>query len=108
MQIPEIKPKEMYESITRGEEVIILDVRTKEEFDEGYIKGAINLPIDNLMEELAKTLPDKQAKIYVYCHSGVRSEASVKYMMKQGYSQVINMTDGIAQWESDNLPIEYK
>lgn len=105
MEIPEIKPKEMYESINRGDEIIILDVRTKEEFDEGYIKDAINLPLDVLENDILKVVPDKRAKVYVYCHSGARSEAAVEYMMKQGYSQVFNMINGIAQWESENLPV---
>lgn len=108
MGIPEIKPKEMYESIKNGDEAVILDVRTREEFDEGYIKGAINLPIDKLMDEIAKTVSDKQAKVYVYCHSGARSEAVVEYMVKLGYKNVFNMINGIAQWESENLPLEYK
>lgn len=106
MEIPEITPKEMYESIKRGEELTILDVRTKEEFGEGYIKGAINLPLDMLEDDIGKVIADKQSKIYVYCHSGARSEAAVEYMMSQGYAQVFNMTNGIAQWESENLPVE--
>lgn len=106
MEIPEIKPKEVYELITRGDEVIILDVRTKEEVAGGYIKGSVNLELDKLEVELAKVIPNKQSMVYVYCHSGVRSEAAVEYMMKQGYGHVFNMTDGIAQWESENLPLE--
>ncbi|MBI2465442.1 rhodanese-like domain-containing protein [Candidatus Shapirobacteria bacterium] len=105
MEIPEIKPKEVYGFITKGDEIIILDVRTKEEFDEGYIKTAINLPLDNLEGDILKIIPNKNSKVYVYCHSGVRSEAAVEYMMKHGYKNVFNMTGGIAQWESENLPI---
>lgn len=108
MEIPEIKPKEMHESINRGDEIVILDVRTVEELNEGFIKGAVNLPVDDLMENIEKTVSDKQAKIYIYCHSGARSEAAVEYMMKLGYKNVFNMVGGIAQWESESLPIEYK
>ena len=61
----------------------ILDVRTEEEFAEGHFKGAVNIPVDALRENLAKVPKDK--KVYVNCHSGLRSYIACRILMGNGY-----------------------
>lgn len=63
----------------------IIDVRTKEEFDEGHLKGAVNLDFyrEDFREELEKL--DKSKKYKVYCQSGNRSEKVVAKMKKMGF-----------------------
>ena len=61
----------------------ILDVRTEEEFAEGHFEGAVNIPVDDLRENLAKV--PKGKKVYVNCHSGLRSYIACRILMGNGY-----------------------
>lgn len=93
-QITQIKAKEIMDS---GEDYILLDVRTKEEFDDGHIEGAILIP-DFEIEERAETeLPDKDALILVYCRSGRRSKNAASILAALGYTNVKEF-GGINNW----------
>ncbi|NMD38691.1 MAG: rhodanese-like domain-containing protein [Christensenellaceae bacterium] len=79
--------------------VIILDVRTEEEFASGHIPNALNHS-SGKMSTISNTVPDKNATILVYCRSGVRSRGAVSEMIKQGYTNVIDF-GGIMSWKYD-------
>lgn len=64
------------------EKAIIVDVRTKEEYLESHIKGAINIPYDEIDENIGL---DKNKKIYVYCKSGTRSGIAYENLKSLGY-----------------------
>lgn len=71
-----------YKSIMETEEYIIVDVRTKEEYEEKHIKDAINIPYDKIKED--KRL-DKNKTIFVYCRSGARSKTAYDTLKELGY-----------------------
>lgn len=77
--------------------IILLDVRTPEEFAEGHIPGAIRITDSELEAEAPRQLPDKDAKILVYCRSGRRSQASAQKLTDMGYTQIYDM-GGIIDW----------
>ena len=77
--------------------VVILDVRTAEEFAEGHIENAVLLPVETLSEHVAEVLPNKGQLILVYCRSGRRSGEAVKEMLELGYQNVHNF-GGIIDW----------
>lgn len=77
--------------------IILLDVRTKEEYDTGHIKGSILIPVDNLKEEAPKNLRDTNAVIFVYCRSGNRSVTAADILVNLGYKKVYNL-GGIINW----------
>ncbi len=82
------KPKADYSELLKNNGIII-DVRTKNEFSTGHIKGSKNIPLNNLPNNLAK-LKKKDQPIITCCASGMRS-ASAKSMLKaNGYSNVYN------------------
>lgn len=85
------KAKEMMEN----EVVIILDVRTSNEFNEGHIENAIN--IDSSQIEKAVDLFEKDQTILVYCRSGNRSKKAAKQLAKLGYTNVFDF-GGINNW----------
>lgn len=68
---------------------IILDVRTKGEFESGHIDKAINIPLDQLNNNLSK-LKDKHKTIICCCASGMRSGSAANMLKSKGYSQVYN------------------
>lgn len=68
---------------------VILDVRTKSEFQEGHIKGAINISVDQLSQQLHR-LTDKNKAIITCCLSGARSGRAKSILQSSGYTQVYN------------------
>lgn len=102
--------KIMYNKITAEEakemidtqEVIILDVRTQEEFKEKHIEDALLIP-DYELEKLAESkLPDKNKKILVYCRSGNRSKSSARLLIDMGYTNVYDF-GGIINWPYETV-----
>jgi len=83
-----------------GDEIIILDVRTKEEYDAGHIKGAILVPNESIIDEQPELLPDLDAEILVYCRSGNRSAQAAKKLLAIGYTNVVDF-GGIIDWPYD-------
>lgn len=81
---------------------IILDVRTKEEYDDGHIPGAINVANEDISTSMQsiEQLPDKKQKILVYCRSGNRSKQAAKKLAALGYSNVVEF-GGIIEWKGD-------
>ena len=77
---------------------IIIDARTQEEYDEGYIPGAILIPEYEIADRAEKELPDKNQLILVYCRSGRRSKIAAEELVKLGYTNVKEF-GGIIDWE---------
>lgn len=92
-----ITPEKAKELMDQGGEYILLDVRTQEEFNAGYIPGAILIPDFELADRAAAELPQKDAVILVYCRSGRRSAASAQTLAGMGYTQVYDL-GGINSW----------
>lgn len=78
------------------QEVIIVDVRTQEEYDEGYIENAILIPNESI-NQMPKELPDKDAIILVYCRSGKRSKEAANKLVDLGYTNIYDF-GGIIDW----------
>ena len=69
----------------------IIDVRTAEEFSAGHIDGAINLPVDQIGEQIKGVKGLKPGStVLVYCRSGRRSAAAAQILQQRGYSQVLD------------------
>lgn len=67
-----------------------IDVRTPEEFGQGHLAGALNIPADRIAARIASVSPDKQAPVNLYCRSGRRAEAALQVLKKMGYTNVTN------------------
>ena len=81
-----------------SEEYILIDVRTAEEYADGYIPTALNIPYDVIGDNLPTD--NKDAKIIVYCRSGRRSGIAKETLDSLGYSNVINF-GGVSDWEGE-------
>jgi len=92
----------LIEKQARNNVLILLDVRTPEEFAAGHLNGALNLNLNvpdfaDRLNELDKT------KVYlVYCKGGVRSARAMQIMQKQGFRQVYNLSGGLNKWQAEN------
>lgn len=101
----DISPEDAKKRIDNGEEIIILDVRTPEEYEEERIPRSILIPIEP-EDEVSKTvetiIPDKSSTVFVYCRSGRRSLDAVKIMVGMGYKNVYNL-GGIQSWPYETV-----
>lgn len=69
---------------------VLLDVRTREEYLQGHIPGSQNLDVQEI-QKAPSLLPDKEAALFVYCHSGARSGQAAIMLKKMGYTNVTNI-----------------
>ena len=89
-----------------SDDVILLDAREKNEFDTSHLKNAQFVGYENFkLKKTIKNLPDKDAKIVVYCSLGVRSEDVAEKLKKAGYTNVLNLYGGIFEWKNDNYKV---
>lgn len=84
-----ISMSEGIERMANDEDFILLDVRRADEFAEGHIPGAVNLPNEKIGTEEIPSLPDKNQTIYIYCRSGNRSKQAADKLLKLGYTNLI-------------------
>jgi rhodanese-related sulfurtransferase len=84
--------------------MVLLDVRTPDEFRQARLKGALLIPINELERRLAE-IP-KGRPVMVYCAVGSRSALVARFLTARGYSEVYNLTDGIVGWYRNGYPIE--
>ena len=80
-----------------GDTIVILDVRTQEEYDAGHIPGAILVPNETIVDKQPELLPDLDAEILVYCRSGNRSAQAAKKLIAIVYTNVVDF-GGIIDW----------
>ena len=90
-----IKKEEMQEMLSKYSNVILLDVRSHQEYAEGHLNGAINIPTYDLYTDASKVLKDKETIIIAYCTVGVRSENAIKILKKMGYKNLYHLDGGI-------------
>lgn len=86
--------------IIDAQDIIILDVRTPAEYQEAHIQGALLIPDYDLRASSETKLPDKDAKILIYCRSGSRSRAAAKALINMGYTDVHDF-GGLMSWPYD-------
>ena len=79
---------------------IILDVRRPDEFSEGHIPGAINVPNEEIGTAEIAELPNKSQMILVYCRSGRRSKEASEKLVKLGYTNIVEF-GGILDWKGE-------
>lgn len=95
-----ISAKEAKKMMDENEDIIILDVRTEDEYQEGHIEGAILIPDNEITEKAEDILADKSETILVYCRSGRRSANASKELSDLGYTNIYDF-GGINDWEYD-------
>lgn len=71
-------------------EGVWIDVRSADEFKQGHLEGAVNVPHEQIASEIAKISPDKNAPVNLYCRSGRRAEVALQELKKLGYTNVTN------------------
>ena len=77
------------------ENILLIDVRSNQEYEEGHLNGAINIPLYRLEQEIEKYVENKEQVIFLYCSSGYRSKQGRSKLEKLGYTNVYSLQEGI-------------
>lgn len=80
---------------------LLVDVRTRHEFLEGAIEGAINIPLDELRDRMHELPPEEP--VYLYCEGGTRGYLAQRILNQHGYNEVYNLSGGYKLWKSNTL-----
>jgi rhodanese-related sulfurtransferase len=84
--------------------MFILDVRTKLEFEDGHIEGALNIPLDDLRNRIIEL--DKEEEILIYCWKGGRSYSAFNMLQDEEFIGLYNMREGFDAWLDGGFPVE--
>lgn len=98
----ELNQEEWQEKLKNDKDAVILDVRTEEEVDEGYIPNSKNIDIykgQGFINEVEKL--DKSKHYYIYCRSGKRSSQACTLLDQMGFSETYNLEGGFSEWEGE-------
>lgn len=106
--ITNLTANQFKEMIATDKTVTIIDLRTTNEIEKGFISGSIQIDylgknFDTQMADL-----DKNKTYFVYCQAGGRSADAAGYMEKQGFKKVYNLEKGFADWKAKGFPVEKK
>jgi adenylyltransferase/sulfurtransferase len=105
-QIHEVSVQEVNNRIqsSNGSRPIIVDVREKDEWNEGHLPGAIWMPRGFLEQRIEKAVPERNTPIVAYCAGGTRSAFAAKSLQDLGYTNVVSMAGGYGDWKNNGLP----
>jgi rhodanese-related sulfurtransferase len=100
----EVPPQDAAAKLETGE-AIVVDVREKDEWDEGHIAGAIHLSRGTIELDIEENVPDPNAMIICHCGGGGRSALAAETLQKMGYKNVRSMAGGLKAWKAAGLPM---
>lgn len=98
INIPDINAEQFALKMKEEENPVVLDVRTKREFDSGHIPGSVHLNMQEVTFGHKLDDLDKDATYLVYCRSGRRSKMACRIMQGKGFKNTYNLAGGILQW----------
>lgn len=81
--------------INQYDDVLLIDVKSKEEYEKFHIGNSINIPIEKFKRTAPRYIKNKNQKIIIYCSSGIRSLAACEILRDMGYREVYNIYGGI-------------
>jgi len=105
--VADIKPEALLDRAKKMDEsFVILDVRTPEEFAQGHVPGAINIPHDKLADRIGELMRDKNKDVVLYCRSGKRAGMAAETLKANGFAKLLHLEGDIQKWTEANKPIE--
>lgn len=95
-----IESEELRARLANGDKIVVIDVRSKEEFSAGHVEGAVNIPADQLVTDISKFSQD--ALIVTVCNlGGARSCNAAETLRGLGYENTVPLQGGMRKWQED-------
>ena len=100
----QIREETAHDAATRLESEprpVLVDVRERDEYEQGFIPGAIHIARGNLESRIEANAPDRSAPVIIYCESGNRSAYAAKTLTELGYTDVVSLAGGFSGWKDN-------
>jgi phage shock protein E len=91
---------------TAGAPLVLLDVRTREEFAAGHVPGARNIPVQELASRLSEIADLRDKPLVVYCRSGHRAGIALELLRANGYTQLAHLEGDMIGWQAAGREVE--
>jgi phage shock protein E len=104
---PSIAADKLIERLDKKDtELLVLDVRTPEEFAAGHVPGAVNIPHDQLPNRIAEITNAKHKDVVVYCRTGRRAAIAEETLAAQGFKSVMHLEGDMLKWNEEQRAVE--
>jgi rhodanese-related sulfurtransferase len=103
--VPHITAADLQGKIVAGDTFVLLDIRTRAEYETGHIAGAVWLPRGFLEFKVEDLAPDPETEIVVYCLKSCRGSAAARTLLEMGYRNVKDLEGGLGRWIKGGLPL---
>jgi rhodanese-related sulfurtransferase len=100
----EVDVQTLYKKTQENKSLTILDVRTVQEFSEGHIPNAINIPLGELEQRISEIEKYKNTELFLVCAVGGRSRQATKKLIQKGFTHAINVAGGTRGWQAKGYP----
>jgi sulfur-carrier protein adenylyltransferase/sulfurtransferase len=105
-EIEEVDASETARLLASDEPPALVDVRERDEWDEGHIVGAVHVTRGNLESRIEQAVPDRDRPVVLYCASGNRSAFAAKTLEELGYTTVSSLAGGYTDWKRNGFPTQ--
>ncbi len=105
-RVAEIDLAKYKEMLAADEEHVLIDVREESEFAAGHVKGALHLGKGIIERDIETRVPDKNAKLVLYCGGGFRSVLVADNLLKMGYAQPVSLDGGWRALKESDLELD--
>jgi hydroxyacylglutathione hydrolase len=103
-QLPLLSVNQLHERLSNGDDIIVLDVREEDEWDDGHLEGALHIYVGHL-EEKFKEIP-REKEVAVMCTVGHRSGLASSILLREGFKGVHNVLGGVEAWTNAGYPLK--
>ena len=105
-RVTEIDVEQYKAMVADGTPHVLVDVREDNEFAEGHVRGAVHLSKGVIERDVETQIPDKSAKLVLYCGGGFRSALVADNLLKMGYTQAISLDGGWRALKESGIAVE--
>ncbi|MBW2415803.1 MAG: methyltransferase domain-containing protein [Deltaproteobacteria bacterium] len=102
--VTDISADELVLRRSGGTPPVVLDVRTPEEFAEGHVPGAINVPHDQIEQRIAELEPYRDREVVLYCRSGRRAGFAGETLSRAGFANLLHLSGDMSAWHAEGRP----
>ena len=97
--VKNISAEEAHNLIENNKDVIIIDVRSRQEYKSGHIPGSKSIPVNEIASKINEIQKYKDNSVIVHCASGSRSTSAVRVLLKNNFSNIYHMNRGLTGWK---------
>jgi len=106
-RVEELKPSQVKKNVDEDEQVVLLDVREREDWENAHISGADHLSRGVLEKEIERKLPNIDTNLILYSENGSISLLAADSLQKMGYNNIKSLSGGFQSWLAAGYPIEH-